>query len=96
MAVPPSEIDATSPDLEPYLITGIHDGLGPGEKVPLRREITEWAESTKDTDHFQVQLFLLALDAFHKRKEHEKLSYFQIAGAIRTPSITARVQHNQC
>ena len=75
-----SKRDPTSPDLEPYQITGIRDGLGPNGRVPVRREITEWQDSTDPTDDIQVQLFLLALQAFQARNEHEKLSYFQIAG----------------
>ena len=73
--------DPTSPDLEPYEITGIRDGLGPDERVPVRRDINEWYRSTKLADNIQVQLFLLALANFQARNEHEKLSYFQIVGA---------------
>lgn len=74
--------DPTSPDLEPYQIIGLHDGIGPNGRVPVRREITEWQDSTDPTDDIQVQLFLLALSAFQARSEHEKLSYFQIAGEM--------------
>ena len=92
--------DATSPDLEPYEITGIRDGLGPDDKVPLRRDINESYRSTKLADNLQVQLFLLALSNFQARNEHEKLSYFQIAGATGNffffNIIPASAVYNQC
>lgn len=63
-----------------FAITGIKDGLGPGEKVPLRREIDEWWFSKEVNDLNQGSLFIYALDHFMKMPPKEQLSYFRVAG----------------
>ena len=65
-----------------YAITGIKEGLGPGEQVPVRREIDEWWFSKNENDLNQRSLFLYALEelmALDPEKENLK-SYFAIAG----------------
>lgn len=67
-----------------YPITGIQKGLGPSNnplrKVPVRREIDEWWESSDPVDVNQRTLFILALDFFQKMDPEAMLSYFQVAG----------------
>ena len=69
-----------------YPITGIQKGLGPGNdplrKVPLRREIDEWWQSSNPVDVDQKTLFILALDYFQKMDPEAMLSYFQVAGEL--------------
>ncbi len=63
-----------------YAITGIKAGLGPGEQVPLRREIDEWWFSKDKNDLNQRSLFMYALRDFMKMDPKKQLSYFGIAG----------------
>ena len=67
-----------------YGITGIKAGLGPGEQVPLRREIDEWWFSKDPNDLNQRSLFVYALHNFMdlppKPEDPQDLSYFSIAG----------------
>jgi tyrosinase len=69
-----------------YPITGMQKGLGPRDdplrKVPLRREIDEWWESSSPVDVNQRTLFILALDYFQKMNPEDMLSYFQVAGTL--------------
>jgi tyrosinase len=69
-----------------YPITGIQKGLGPSNdrlrKVPLRREVDEWWESSNPADVNQRTLFILALDFFQKMNPEDMLSYFQVAGTL--------------
>jgi tyrosinase len=69
-----------------YPITGIQKGLGPSDdplrKVPLRREIDEWWQSSNLVDVDQKTLFILALDYFQKMDPETMLSYFQVAGEL--------------
>ena len=61
-----------------YLIVGIP--TNPGEALPLRQEITAWANDEKN-EH-QVSLFLRALTNLQARLVERKLGYFQVAGAL--------------
>ncbi|GAB1310590.1 tyrosinase [Madurella fahalii] len=63
-----------------YPIQGIKAGLGPGNRVPIRREISEWTNSKDPVDQAQVILFLLALQRFQAVPPSSRDSYFQIAG----------------
>lgn len=68
-----------------YEIAGIKAGLGPGEQVPLRREIDDWWFSKDENDLNQRSLFVLALQRFmdmtpNPGNPHD-LSYFSIAGS---------------
>jgi hypothetical protein len=63
-----------------YPIQGIHAGVGPGNRVPIRREISEWADSRDPADQRQVVLFLLALQRLQAVPPSSRDSYFQIAG----------------
>ena len=63
-----------------YPITGIKKGLGPGGKVPLRREIDEWWASKEKIDVYQKSLFIYALNEFQQMSPDDQLSYFAIAG----------------
>ena len=69
-----------------YPITGIQKGLGPSHdplrKVPLRREIDEWWQSSDLVNVNQKTLFILALDHFQKMDPETMLSYFQVAGEL--------------
>src|SRR5689334_4522714 len=80
-----------------YPIQGIKAGFGPGNRVPIRREISEWSDSKDRVDQFQVILFLLALRHFQKLRPNSRDSYFQIAGihgmpyrSWDEPSVTAQ------
>lgn len=68
-----------------YPITGIKAGLGPGEQVPLRREIDEWWFSKNENDLNQRSLFIYALHNFMNIDPDEQLSYFSIAGKAPHP-----------
>ncbi|KAL3427941.1 tyrosinase [Phlyctema vagabunda] len=70
-----------------YAITGIKAGLGPGEQVPLRREIDEWWASKDKNDVYQRSLFVYALHAFMEMDPDEQLSYFGVAGIHGQPLI---------
>ena len=74
-----------------YPITGIQKGLGPSgdplRKVPLRREIDEWWQSSDLVDVNQKTLFILALDHFQKMDPETMLSYFQVAGELFWPFL---------
>ena len=60
-----------------YPITGIP--LSPSQTdVPTRQEITLWAG--KQSNQYQVSLFLQALTQFKQLDISQRLSYFQIAG----------------
>ena len=65
-------------------IAGIKAGLGPGDKVPLRREIDEWWFSKDANDVRQRSLFILALQRFMDMTPDpwnaNDLSYFSVAG----------------
>lgn len=63
-----------------YPIQGIRGGLGPGDQVPIRRDLNEWSESKDPVDQMQVILFLLALKHFQEEPPDSRDSYFQIAG----------------
>jgi tyrosinase len=63
-----------------YPITGIKEGLGPGEQVPLRREIDEWWSSKDKNDVNQRSLFIYALHEFMTMDPDDQLSYFGVAG----------------
>ncbi|KAG9237189.1 putative tyrosinase [Amylocarpus encephaloides] len=63
-----------------YVITGIKTGLGPGEKVPIRREVDEWWFSKEKNDLYQKSLFVYALHEFQKMDPTDHMSYFAIAG----------------
>ena len=67
-----------------YPIRGIQAGLGPGDQVPVRREIDEWWFSPEKNDLRQRSLFLSALTEFMQRtpdlKDPTDTSYFSIAG----------------
>ena len=67
-----------------YQIQGIKAGLGPGEQVPLRREIDEWWFSKNENDLNQRSLYILALQKFMDMtpdpKNPNDLSFFTIAG----------------
>ena len=69
-----------------YGITGIKQGLGPGEQVPIRREIDEWWFSKDENDLNQRSLFIYALHDFMSMEVEPKkginLSYFGIAGML--------------
>ncbi|RDL34449.1 Uncharacterized protein BP5553_07577 [Venustampulla echinocandica] len=63
-----------------FAITGIKKGLGPGEQVPLRREIDEWWDSKDKNDLFQKSLYIYALHEFKKMDPKDQKSYFAVAG----------------
>ena len=67
-----------------YGIAGIKKGPGPGEQVPLRREIDEWWLSKDLIDLNQRSLFIYALQKFMDMTPNPEnpndLSYFSIAG----------------
>ena len=67
-----------------YEISGIQNGLGPGEQVPLRREIDDWWFSKDVNDLNQRSLFIYALQKFMDMPPDpdnpNDLSYFSIAG----------------
>ncbi|KAJ4347797.1 uncharacterized protein N0V89_009167 [Didymosphaeria variabile] len=63
-----------------YPITGIKDGRGANDAVPVRRELKEWTESKDPKDRSQVILFILALKRFQAVPPESRDSYFQIAG----------------
>jgi tyrosinase len=63
-----------------YPITGIKEGLGPGEQVPLRREIDEWWASKEKNDVYQRSLFVYALHEFMNMDSEDQFSYFGVAG----------------
>lgn len=69
-----------------YGITGIKAGLGPGDQVPLRREIDEWWFSKNENDLNQRSLFILALQKFMNitpnPEDPTDLSFFSIAGSL--------------
>jgi tyrosinase len=65
-----------------YPITGIKTGLGPGQQVPIRREIDEWWSSPEKNDLFQRSLFVYALHAFQQMSTDDQMSYFSIAGPL--------------
>ena len=70
-----------------YPIEGIKEGLGPGDQVPIRREVNEWSMSKDPIDQMQVNLFLLALRRFQAVSPDSRDSYFQIAGETRPTMI---------
>ncbi len=63
-----------------YPITGIKKRLGPGDKVPLRRELDEWWSSKDVNDLNQRSLFIYALHEFEKMSPDDQLSFFAVAG----------------
>lgn len=79
-----------------YGITGIKAGLGPGEQVPLRREIDEWWFSKDANDLNQRSLFIYALiefmDMTPEPEDSNDLSYFSIAGIPPYTPVTKMVQ----
>src|SRR4051794_35492297 len=70
-----------------YAITGIQKCLGPGEQVPLRRELDEWWFAKDKNTLYQKSLFVYALNEFKAMNPNDRDSYFQIAGMI---------QHSLC
>jgi hypothetical protein len=68
-----------------YAITGIKKGLGPGEALPLRREVDEWWSSNDQNDLNQRSLFIYALNEFQNMSANDQMSYFAIAGSSDTP-----------
>lgn len=74
----------TSNPTATYPITGIQDGLPPSgsplREVPLRVEVDDFY--TLNEYAIQRNLFLLAMAKFEKMDPSEKLSYFQVAGAV--------------
>ena len=73
-----------------YALKGIQAGLGPGEQVPLRREVDEWWFSKNENDLNQRSLFMYALREFQNMDPKEQLSYFGIAGTRQTPFTTLK------
>ncbi|PVH87416.1 putative tyrosinase [Cadophora sp. DSE1049] len=71
-----------------YPITGIKKGLGPGGKVPLRREIDEWWASKEKNDIYQKSLFIYALNEFQQMSPDDQLSYFAVAGIHGQPLVS--------
>lgn len=69
-----------------YAITRIKRGLGPGVKVPLRREIDERWFSKDMNDLIPRSLFIYALHQLQNKPPNSDdpsdLSYFTIAGAF--------------
>lgn len=63
-----------------YVISGIKAGVGPGDQVPVRREIDEWWFSKDKNDINQKSLFIYALHNFMSMNPDEQLSYFGVAG----------------
>ncbi|EPE28797.1 Di-copper centre-containing [Glarea lozoyensis ATCC 20868] len=63
-----------------YAITGIQKCLGPGEQVPIRRELDEWWFAKDKNTLYQKSLFVYALNEFKSMNPNERDSYFQIAG----------------
>ena len=64
-----------------YAITGIQDGRGPSGSVPIRYEISKFADpkfNPHAADH--LNLFLQALERIQKAPRTELLSWFQIGG----------------
>jgi tyrosinase len=62
----------------------------PGEipyvpNLPVRKEISSLANSNDPGERKQWTLFILALERFKRMPVDDKLSYFQIAGIVRTP-----------
>ena len=73
------------PSNTPYVITGIQAGLDPSkpnEPKPLRQEVDAWYSDPSNTK--EHTLFFRALAAFQKIPIHDKLSYWQVAGAYHT------------
>jgi tyrosinase len=68
-----------------YPVTGIQDGLPPPgsplREVPLRVEVDDFY--TREEYAIQRNLFLLAMAKFKAMDTSEKLSYFQVAGAVK-------------
>ncbi|KAL9050230.1 MAG: hypothetical protein Q9162_006765 [Coniocarpon cinnabarinum] len=65
-----------------YAIKGIQAGLGPGGKVPVRREIDEWWSSWDKNDLNQQALFIWAMEKLAAQDPDDKdsdLSFFRIA-----------------
>jgi hypothetical protein len=61
----------------------------PGEipyvpNLPVRKEISSLANSNDPDERKQWTLFILALERFKRMPVDDKLSYFQIAGIVRT------------
>ncbi|KAL8832127.1 MAG: hypothetical protein Q9191_000449 [Dirinaria sp. TL-2023a] len=83
-----------------YAITGIKEGLGPGERVPLRREIDEWWFSKDENDLNQRSLFIYALEALMSMDPDDMFSYFGIAGIHGQPLIpwdtSAKKENDYC
>lgn len=77
-----------------YPITGIKDGLGPGEQVPLRREIDDWWSSKDKNDVNQRSLFIYALHEFMVMDPKDQLSYFGVAGMNRNRSLSLHALHS--
>lgn len=75
-----------------YPITGIRKSLGPGEQVPLRREIDEWWDSKDKNDLFQKSLYIYALNEFKKMDPKDQMSFFAIAGL--QSSYPSNVKHS--
>jgi tyrosinase len=65
-----------------YAITGIQKCLGPGEQVPIRRELDEWWFAKDKNTLYQKSLWVYAMNEFKAMDPHERDSYFQIAGKI--------------
>ena len=59
-----------------YPIVGIP--VQPDQPLPLRQEISTWANN--DDNRYQVSLFLRALAKIKAKPVEDKLGYFQIAG----------------
>ena len=59
-----------------YAITGVP--IKAGQSLPLRYEITAWANS--EDNRYQVSLFLRALAELKAKPVEEQLGYFQLAG----------------
>ena len=65
-----------------YPIVGIP--LVPGAGLPLRQEITAWYK--EDANKYQISLFMQALTVFKEVPVADRLSFFQIAGILETPT----------
>lgn len=61
-----------------YPIVGIPTQTG--QPLPLRQEITAWANN--DDNRYQVSLFLRALANLKAKPVEEQLGFFQIAGQL--------------
>ena len=66
---------------ETYPIVGIP--VQDGQPLPLRQEITAWANN--EGNDYQLSLFLRSLAKLKDKPVEEKLGFFQIAGSFSKP-----------